>query len=169
MNLTIETDQREAFAEELERLVDDYQQLRDLLRQQQQDLLDRDLDGLEERVEAQQTVLRELEPRRKDVREQLADLLGSDETPQLEDLVESLDGTELGQELDRMHGRLKEMIRDVQRLNDENSILLSNRLQAQERLFELFEPSEEPDQTYDRELEGEASEARGSVLFDGSF
>jgi len=127
-----------------------YETLLEFITEKQEIILDRDITALEELTEKEQSVVDQLEQLDRD-RDTLLEELNPQSAPYdqvpLERILENVPEP-VNERLRTLRNQLKRVVRDVQRINRENMILLENRVSVYDDLFEMITGDDKDGQTY---------------------
>jgi len=145
-----------------------YSELLELLQEKQDVLLDRKIDRLAEITETEEVYLEQLKSLENDRKRLFAEILPSDE-PQsevpLDELLQYFPES-LHSSLQDIRGDLKSVVRDVQRLNEENMFLLENRLSVYDRIFNMITGRNKDNKTYGRDRQAREANTNQARLVD---
>jgi flagellar biosynthesis/type III secretory pathway chaperone len=152
----------------LEDTLEEYRSLLELLEDKQEILLDRDVDRLEEITEKEQQFVDELQRLESD-RGELWDELLPEDVDRDEasiDRVLSHVSESIGEQLRDIRVELKKVVRDVRRINDENTLLLENRISVFDEIFEMITGDQDDNTTYGPDTETEQQSTQTPRLVD---
>lgn len=152
----------------LENTTDSYEILLEVLKEKQDVLLERDVDRLEEITEKERVLVDELQQLEED-RNQLWDDLLDDGTDReeipLNELLEHVsDG--VADNVREIRVELKRAVRDVRRINQENMLLLENRISVYDEIFNMITGEGDKNKTYGPDSEAETHSSGSARLVD---
>ena len=145
-----------------------YCELHEILEEKQDVLLDRDIDRLNDITETEEAYLEQLKRLEDDRKRLFAEILPSDESRSevpIDELLEYVPES-LHPDLEEIRIELKSVVRDVQRLNEENMLLLKNRLSVYDRIFNMIKGKDQDNKTYGRDRQAQEAETSQARLVD---